>query len=259
MTNITLIIRPQPDSDRDVNILQRYGVSALASPSMTGIHQKYKLPDPASFCGIILTSRNAVDAIKKSGHASAWAKMPAFIVGRASAAAARDAGFLNIVIGTGGGAGLVLLIRQHINNVMCKQNSISGSVTAGANLPFFWPSAVEISFDMVAAMAKHDIIVKRLQVYQMIANDVFDDATRTKLGNGAIAAVVAMSARSIQIFREKLLTAGQESSLEEIALIAGSSAIAVAGGDGWRAVYVARQPRRSRLLAIAVLLCRRGY
>jgi len=42
-------------------------------------------------------------------------------------------------------------------------------------------------------------------------------------------------------------------------LIAGSSAIVAAAGGGWQSVYTARQPRRSRLLAIAVLSHRRNF
>ena len=251
MTKMILIIRPEPDANRDVALLQRYGVPALASPSMTSIKLQYKLPDSIDFSGVIFTSRNAVDAIVTSGHASAWNKMPAFVVGVASAAAARNAGFLNIIIGNGGGAGLLPSIRRYNENRTGKHDI--------DNLPLFWPSANEIGFDMVAALAGHEIAVQRLPVYQMIANDELDAVTTDKIGEGAIAAVVAMSPRSIRIFQKNLDAAGKGSSRAEMALIAGSSAIAAAAGDGWQAVYVARQPRRSRILAIAVLWHRRGY
>ncbi len=45
MAKMTLIIRPQPDADRDVALLGRYGVPALASSSMTGVPQLNELPD----------------------------------------------------------------------------------------------------------------------------------------------------------------------------------------------------------------------
>ena len=125
-------------------------------------------------------------------------------------------------------------------------------------MPLFWPSATEISFDMVEAMVRHNIIVQRFPVYQMIANGALDKATLSKLENGAVAAVVAMSPRSIRIFRDNLVVAGQASSLLGVTLIAGSSAIVAAAGDGWQAVHVAEQPRRSRLLAIAILRHRRS-
>jgi len=251
MQKMILIIRPQPDANRDVALLKRYGVPALASPSMKAMQLHYKLPNSTDFSGIIMTSRNAVEAIATSGYTAAWAKMPVFAVGAASAAAARDAGFSDIIIGTGGGAGLLPLIRRYISDKIGKQDI--------GNLPLFWPSADEISFDMVAALAAHEIVVQRLRVYQMVASGELDAVTRDKIDKGAIAAVVAMSSRSILIFQKNLDAAGKGSSREEMTLIAGSAAIAAAAGDGWQMVYVARQPRRSRLLAIAVLRHQRGH
>ena len=258
MAKMTLIIRPQPDADRDVALLMRYGVPALASPSMKSMHQSHKLPESVNFSGIILTSRNAVEAITKFDRVNAdtgrWAKLPVFVVGSATAAAARDAGFSNIIRGTGGGAGLLAPISCYFTEKIGKQENGN---TSNTNLPLFWPSAVEISFDMVAALATHGVAVQRLPVYQMIANSGLDSTITDKITEGAIAAVVAMSPRSVQIFRNNLDAAGKASSLAGMVLIAGSSAIAAAAGGGWQTIYTARQPRRCRLLAIAVLSHRR--
>ena len=259
MAKMTLIIRPQPDADRDVALLMRYGVPALASPSMKSMHQSHELPESVNFSGIVLTSRNAVEAItkleKRNSDTSRWAKLPVFVVGSATAAAARDAGFLNIIRGTGGGAGLLAPISCYFYEKIGKQENVN---TSNTNLPLFWPSAVEISFDMVAALAAHGVVVKRLPVYQMIANAGLHSTITDKIAEGAIVAVVAMSPRSVQIFRRNLDAAGKASSLAGMVLIAGSSAIAAAAGGGWQTVYTARQPRRSRLLAIAVLSHRRN-
>lgn len=254
MAKMTLIIRPQPDADRDVALLMRYGVPALASPSMKRTHQMHELPESVNFAGIILTSRNAVEALTKSDKFNVdtrrWAKLPVFVVGSATAAAARNAGFSNIIRGTGGGAGLLAPINSYFSKKKGKQDRGKSSNT---NLPLFWPSSVEISFDMVAALATHGVAVQRLPVYQMIANDGLDPTIIEQITEGAIAAVVAMSPRSVHIFRRNLAAAGKASSLAGMVLIAGSSAIAAAAGGGWQIVYTARQPRRSRLLAIAVL------
>lgn len=259
MAKMTLIIRPQPDADRDVALLMRYGVPALASPSMKSMYQSHELPESVNFSGIILTSRNAVEAITKFDKVNAstgrWAKLPVFVVGSATAAAARIAGFSNIIRGTGGGAGLLAPISCYFNEKIGKQENGKSSNT---NLPLLWPSAVEISFDMVAALATHGVAVQRLPVYRMIANDRLDSTITDKITEGAIAAVVAMSPRSVQIFRKNLDAAGKASSLAGMVLIAGSSAIAAAAGGGWQAVHTARQLRRSRLLAIAVLSHRRN-
>ena len=258
MAKMTLIIRPQPDADSDVALLMRYGVPALASPSMKRMHQPHELPRLANFSGIIFTSRNAVEAMTKFDKAnsdtSTWARLPAFVVGSATAAAARDAGFLNLIRGSGGGAGLLGSIRSYFIKNIGKRYSEQSSNT---NLPLFWPSAVEISFDMVGALATHGVKVQRLPVYRMVASDSLDSITIDKIAKGAIAAVVAMSSRSVQIFRRNLDTAGKASSVAGMVLIAGSSAIVAAAGGGWQTVYTARHPRRSRLLAISVLSHRR--
>ena len=259
MAKFTLIIRPQPDADRDVGWLNRYGVPALASPVMTGasllssslahdLDEPGDLGDPADFNGIIFTSRHAVDAVAKAANASAWIPKPAFVVGSATAAAAKQAGFRNIIIGSGGGAGLVEPIRQAVANT----DHVNPQK---ANL--LWPSAREISFDMTAALHRHNVAVQRLSAYQMTANANFTPPVRAALSKNCISAVIAMSPRSIQILRANMGAAGLGSARNKIDLIAGSDAIAAAAGDGWNHIYTARNPRRSRLLAIAVLRHRR--
>ncbi len=255
---MTLIIRPQPDADRDVALLRRYGVPALASPSMISVQQTHELPDPVGFSGIILTSRNAVTAITKSGQRNnftkSWFKLPTFVVGAATAAAARNAGFPNVIAGTGSGSGLLTTINNYFE---LKKSMQDEGTTFNTILPLFWPSAAEIGFDVVTAMARHGIVVQRLPVYQMIANAALDPEITDKIDQGTIVAVVAMSPRSVQIFRKNLFAAGKISGLARMVLIAGSAAIAAAAGDGWQLVHIAQQPRRSRLMAIAVLRQRR--
>ena len=253
MTKFTLIIRPQPDSDRDVGWLNRYGVPALASPVIIGApvlsaSLAHDLGNPANFTGIIFTSRHAVDAVAKTADAGAWISKPAFVVGSATAATAKQAGFQNIIIGNGAGAGLVKPIRHALADTnLAKPQK--------ANL--LWPSALEISFDMVAALRSHDIAIQHLPAYQMTANANLAPSVCAALAKNCISAVVAMSPRSIQILRANMDAAGLGSDRNKIDLIAGSDAIAAAAGDGWNHVYAARHPRRSRLLAIAVLRHRR--
>ena len=253
MAKFTLVIRPQPDADRDVDWLNRYGVQALASPVMSGVpvlppSSAHDLGNPADFTGIIFTSRHAVDAVAKTADATTWISKPAFVVGSATAAAAKQAGFKNIIIGSGGGAGLVEPIRRALAD-------INRAKTQKTNL--LWPTALEISFDMAAAMRRHDIAVQRLPAYQMTANADLAPPVYAALTKNCISAVVAMSPRSIQILRENMDAAGLRSVRNKIDLITSSDAIAAAAGDGWNHIYEARHPRRSRLLAIAVLRHRR--
>jgi len=91
----------------------------------------------------------------------------------------------------------------------------------------------------------------------MMANADLAPPVRAALAKNCISAVIAMSPRSIQILRANMDAAGLGSARNKIDLIAGSDAIAAAAGDGWNHIHAARHPRRSRLLAIAVLRHRR--
>jgi uroporphyrinogen-III synthase len=122
-----------------------------------------------------------------------------FVVGSATAAAAKQAGFKNIIIGNGGGAGLVEPIRQALADT-------NPTKPQKANL--LWPSALEISFDMTVAMRRHEIAVQRWPAYQMVANSDLAPRVCAALAKNYITAVVAMSPRSIQILRENMDAAG---------------------------------------------------
>ena len=80
------------------------------------------------------------------------------------------------------------------------------------------------------------------------------DSADTALANDKVLAVILMSARSARLFRERLAETGHGGTVANMALIAGSDAIAAAAGDGWAQSFVAKRPTRARLLAIAALL-----
>ena len=226
MTDKTLIIRPQPDADRDVACLARFKVPAAAIPVMQGITMRITWPDPGQFQGIVLTSRHAVNRLHASPDVAAWRNLPVFAVGNATAAAALAAGFGHIFTGQSNGAGLVPVIAAYFG---------STSITNQPQL--VWPRAADIGFDMVAALAPHS--AGSVVVYQMGPPrfDRFDPSGVATVQNGAL---VAMSARSVSLWRDALDTVGRGP--EQICLIAGSNAIAAAAGDGWREIFVARHP-----------------
>ena len=244
MTDKTLIIRPQPDADRDVAGLARYAVPAVAIPVMQAITMPVTWPDAGRFQGIVLTSRHAVDRLQAAPDAAAWRDLPVFAVGHATAAAAAAAGFGPIITGPGNGAGLVPVIAAYF-----------GSTSAPDQPRLVWPGAVDIGFDMVAALAPYGIRLDPVVVYQMAPRPDVSDTIRAELATVQDGALVAMSARSVSLWRDAMDAAGRGP--DRISLIAGSDAIAAAAGDGWRETFVARYPRRSRLLAIAVMRYRR--
>ena len=245
MTDLILTVRPAPDAEADVAALGRRGVPALAVPVMTVICPDNMVPPAAgSFGGLIFTSRHAIAAFLDlcGGSLSPeWCRLPVFAVGRASGRVAREAGFTDVTIGTGGGAGLapVILARFPAHRKM-------------TDAPLLWPCALNRGFDMKAALASR-IDVTLLPVYEMKPVTAFDGRALAAIDQGRVGAVILMSARSAGLFRGMLLRYDLDARVTGMALIAGSTAIADAAGTGWKEEFVARRSTRARLLAIAAL------
>lgn len=250
MSNFILNIRPDDDAARDAVTLQRYGVAALASPVMT----VQKLPThfcaPSAVSGLIFTSRHAVTifaaAVLRSDRqteALSWRTKPVYVVGAATARAARAAGFTNVQVGAGGGASLVPVI--------------SGRHKAKAQ-SLLWPSARYKSFDMVAALREHGYHVIDQPVYETVMAKTLAEDVLAAIKTGQVLAVLSLSARTSVLFINLLQSHGLEHFQSSMTFVAGSQTIADAAGSGWKEVFVAAHPRRTRLLAIATLLYRRA-
>ena len=245
MADFIITIRPEPDASRDVDWLRRYQVPAMAVPVMRAEQQSFDLPDTLPFQAIIFTSRYAVAAIAgidgiasidKMATLAALRSLPVYAVGRRSALAARQAGFDHVTTGPGDGNVLAPLIVANLNP------------NAGDIL---WPSASIISFDIASRLADSGYTVRQIPVYAMVATKHISSDLPARLAACSSAAVVAMSARSIDLFSQMLNTSQFAEYRKRITVIASSKAIAAAAGSGWADIVVAKAPRRSRVLAIA--------
>ena len=254
MTDLILTVRPAPDGDLDVAALGRRGVAALAAPVMAAAcpddvsPDHRELPSPDRVGGLIVTSRHAIAAFLDMFGGTlppAWTGLPVFAVGRASGRVARKAGFSDVTVGTGGGAGLAPLILAR-----------TGARHDPGNAPLLWPCAVHLGFDMKAALAPH-IDVTALPVYEMKAVPQLDSRACAALADGRVGAVILMSARSARLFRDLLMRHKLDATVSGMALIAGSAEIAAAAGPGWGEQFIARRSTRARLLAIAALFYHR--
>ena len=242
MTDFIIIIRPEPDASRDVAWLKRYQAPAIAVPVMQAAKRPFELSDMAALQAVIFTSRHAVAAIADSAAIDALRALPAYAVGRSTAAAARQAAFAEVITGHGGGSGLLPLLVAALHP------------HAGALL---WPSATTISFDMAASLERFGFAVQRLPVYAMPAQTDIGSHLPDRLLTHSSAAVVAMSARSIDLFSAMLRDNQLDHRRHIITVIAASQSIAEAAGAGWADILLAKAARRSRLLAIATVIYRR--
>ena len=241
MRKFILTVRPEPDGVLDVATLARRNVPALSAPLMAPAYHVPEIPALGKFSGVIFTSRHAVTGlcVATGGRLDdRFVGLRAFAVGRATGRAAREAGFRNVTIGHGGGAGLVPLIT---------------GVAPRLDGPLLWPAAVHRGFDMATALdGIADVVI--MPVYEMRETEILPDDAVAAIAGGEVLGVILMSARSARLFRERLLVLGQDRAVASMGLIAGSDAIVAAAGDGWAETFISKSPARARLLAIASLL-----
>ncbi|WP_260924987.1 uroporphyrinogen-III synthase [Novosphingobium sp. 9] len=105
MTSRVLILRPEPGATATLARAQTLGLDALARPLFAVRELDWTPPDPATWDALLLGSANALR------HAGAlpqsWRGRPAYVVGEATAEAARAAGLAIAGIGSGGLQGVL--------------------------------------------------------------------------------------------------------------------------------------------------------
>jgi uroporphyrinogen-III synthase len=95
-----LIVRPEPGASASLALAREMGLDAAAIPLFSVQPVPWDAIDPKNFSGIVATSANA---FRHGGeHLELLKALPVHAVGEATAAAARDSGFIVTTIGEGG-------------------------------------------------------------------------------------------------------------------------------------------------------------
>ncbi|HEX7873883.1 MAG TPA: uroporphyrinogen-III synthase [Sphingobium sp.] len=99
MADPVLVLRPEPGASRTAKALREAGFLPILYPLYEIEPVDWTPPDPAGIDAILITSANAV---RQAGPGMArFLSKPLFAVGAATAAAARQAGFLSVTVGGG--------------------------------------------------------------------------------------------------------------------------------------------------------------
>lgn len=220
-----LVLRPEPGNAATVERASALGLEAHGVPLFTVAPVAWDVPDPAGFVGILLTSANALrmagPEIRRFTH------LPAFAVGSATAALAREAGFASVVVGD-----------SDVSRMMGR------IATLGVQRLLHLCGADVAPYDLFG------IEVERVIVYDSSAIEPAPDLDAI-LGRDPV--VLIHSPRAARHFAA---IAG-EAPRRGISLVAISRRAADAAGDGWREVAIAAEPRDEAMLKEAAALCRR--
>ena len=105
MTRRVAVLRPEPANHVTAARLAQAGVEAIALPLFEIAPVAWTPPDPAAHDGVLLTSANAVRCA--GDGLAALRSLPVFVVGEATARAARRAGLEVAAIGNEGAADIL--------------------------------------------------------------------------------------------------------------------------------------------------------
>lgn len=180
-----LVTRPEPDNAHTAQALRARGHAPILAPLMV-MHPAADVDLGGAYAGLILTSANALRAIRHHPHFDALRVLPAYAVGEASASEARDAGFGHVIAGEGDAGALVELLVAHFRK------------TEPARLLYL--AGAQISHDISGALRDHGIEVDMRVVYRMDEISPWPPAAAPIEIARGIDAVLHYSARSARLF-----------------------------------------------------------
>lgn len=228
-----LVTRPEPN-EATAEALRGRGFTPLLAP-LLAFHALPVADDGQDYSGVIVTSANAIRAIRDRPLAARIASLPVFAVGDATAAAATEAGFTSVKSSAGDAVQLHKLITGQGNRRTVR--------------PLLYLRAEDVSRDMASMLKGDGIEVVSKAVYRMaMLPDLPAPATEAFAANG-IEAVLHYSRRSAQAF----VAAAARAGLSVTALgvpqicIAGAVADVLHQADAARVVSAA-EPNESALL-----------
>jgi uroporphyrinogen-III synthase len=217
-----VIVRPEPGASATAEAGRRMGLDPVVIPLFAVHPLRWQPPDPSAFDGLLFTSANALRAA--GAGLDALRGLPAYCVGEATAAVARECRFEVANVGEGRVDGLL--------------QSIPGNLRLLHLCGFHRrvPSAARQAITVLAVYSAEEVPAPR----------------GFKNVEGCVIALHSPRAGS----RVARLVEEFGLSRNRIALAAISPEAAEAAGTGWGAVQSAREPNDSALLAIAAELCK---
>ena len=211
-----LVLRPERGAIATAKKAEALGLSPLIRSLFKVEACTWDAPDPTLFDALLLTSANAV---RYGGQAiRLYRNVPVFAVGAATALAARDAGFGDIIEGAGNATDAFDALRKAGHS---RPLHLSGKDrTPYPSLPFAVTTCV---------------------VYEA-------SPTNVALPTGRYAALIH-SARAAQHFAARCPAPAQ------VDIIAISPPVARAAGPAWHSITTAAEPTDNAMLALAAMLC----
>ena len=228
-----LITRPELEAQRFAAQLDGHGIASVIAPLMSIEPVESPLPPLAAVQALIFTSANGVRAFSAR---ETRRDLPAYAVGEATAAAARDAGFANAISAGGDAEGLAALLADRIDPAKGPLLHIAGADQAG---------------DLPGVLRARGYELQQAVLYRAVAAPELPALARAAIESGGVSGVALFSPRSAAIFADRAAAAGLGANLASLDAYCLSRAVAAAleGKATFRAVRVAARPHAEALIA----------
>jgi uroporphyrinogen-III synthase len=230
-----LVTRPEPDASREAEALALRGHEAVVAPLLT-IEFTDDAPLPlAGAQALIVTSRNALRALAARRECGDAAKLPLFAVGGATAAAAEELGFAQVVTGPGTAAALAKLIEERL---------------APKNGPLVHLAGENLAFDMRPDLEMRGFELRRTVLYRAVPARELPAKVLALLQAGKLDGVILLSPRTARTFAELLGRQGAVTQSTHLVCYCLSQGVADALAPLSLRTRVAARPREEDVLAL---------
>lgn len=231
-----LVTRPEPDAERTAAALRSRGheVEIAALLRIESIADAELGPGPWS--ALVVTSANALRALESHRRRVELLGLRVFAVGRRTAAAARAAGFLDVMPAGGD----VHELAQHILRE-----------EPPGRAPLLYLAGQDRSGDLAADLAAGGRIIVTAVVYRAIAMDRFPPAIAAALAARQIDGVLHFSRRSAQAYIDCARAAGLlDQALAPSHYCVSQQIAAPLAAAGAKSLRIATRPEETALLAL---------
>lgn len=221
-----VVIRPEPGCSATLSTAREMGLKSFGLPLFKIVPISWEAPAPGSFDALLVGSANA---LRHGGKDLAqYARKPAYVVGEATAAAARAAGFILSMTGSGG---LQAVLDKAVHPRLLR---LAGE-------------------DHIALEPPQGITLTQRIVYASQPLPMSPELAKLLTSPAAIMLHSAAAARHFAAECQRL---GVDRSQLSLAMI--GPRVADEAGSGWRCSACADEPSDHALLALARRLCQTG-
>lgn len=229
-----LVTRPREEAEALAVRLGPLGFTPIVEPMIEVRFVDGAAIDAEGVQAIVFTSANGVRALKTARGGSVLSRaLPAFAVGAATAAAARAAGFGDVIEGQGSVEGLAAMIVARCPPSAGAVMHVCGSIVAR---------------DLAALLAPSGIRLIRAVLYESIQATRLQPETLALLASGEIAAALFFSPRTAQAFVNLVKEAGIAAAMGSVVALALSPAVADVLRLPFARVTTAARPTTDALL-----------